>query len=43
MNDLTENIKHICQNCGADLKGNYCVNCGQSGKAAFDKSVIDEK
>lgn len=40
MNDLTENIKHICQNCGADLKGNYCVNCGQSGKAAFDKSVL---
>jgi len=24
MNDLTDNIKHICQNCGADLKGSYC-------------------
>lgn len=35
-----ENIEHICQNCGADLKGNYCDNCGQSGKAAFDKSVF---
>ena len=39
MNELAENIKHICQNCGADLKGKYCDNCGQSGEAAFDKSV----
>lgn len=32
-------IAHICQNCGNDLKGNYCFECGQKGTAAHDRSV----
>lgn len=35
-----DTISNICQNCGADLNGNYCSVCGQSNKAAFDRSVF---
>ncbi len=35
----TDHITHICQNCGADLKGNYCSVCGQKGSAAYDRSL----
>lgn len=36
----TDSISHICQNCGADLNGNYCSNCGQEGKAVLNRSVF---
>lgn len=32
-------IAHICQNCGADLHGNNCSNCGQKSTAFYDKSI----
>jgi hypothetical protein len=28
-----------CQNCGADLTGNYCSRCGQKSTAVYDKSL----
>lgn len=28
-----------CQNCGTDLKGNYCSNCGQKRTSLHDRSV----
>ncbi|MCC6866370.1 MAG: DUF3667 domain-containing protein [Ignavibacteria bacterium] len=33
-------IEHICQNCGKDLNGKYCSNCGQRGDAVLDRSVL---
>jgi hypothetical protein len=40
MKEIPDNIKHICQNCGADLSGKYCIYCGQPSDAAFNKSVF---
>ncbi len=40
MNNEKDNIAHICQNCGADLNGNNCSNCGQKSTAFYDKSII---
>lgn len=40
MQEDKDNISHICQNCGFDLSGNYCSNCGQEGKAVLNRSVI---
>ncbi len=40
MQEIKDKISHICQNCGSDLSGNYCSNCGQEGKAALNRSVF---
>lgn len=29
---------HICQNCGTDLRGKFCFNCGQKAAATYDRS-----
>ncbi|HAX49802.1 MAG TPA: DUF3667 domain-containing protein [Ignavibacteria bacterium] len=40
LNPHNIHISHICQNCGADLDGNYCKVCGQKGDAAYERSVF---
>ncbi len=38
--DIQDNsIKHLCQNCGADLSGNFCTNCGQNSDAPYNHTV----
>ena len=40
MQNLHSTPAHICQNCGHDLNGNYCSNCGQKSDEVFKKSVF---
>jgi hypothetical protein len=39
MENLESSVSHICQNCGSDLSGNYCANCGQKRTSVNDKSI----
>jgi hypothetical protein len=39
MKPIEDNIKNTCQNCGANLYGNYCSNCGQKSSAIYEKSL----
>ncbi len=39
MDNIENSVEHICQNCGTDLHGNYCSNCGQKRASLHDKSV----
>lgn len=40
MQETIDKTGHICQNCGADLTGKYCNECGQKKDAAFERSVL---
>lgn len=39
MEALNNSVEKICQNCGADIKGNYCTECGQKKFEPGEKSV----
>lgn len=39
METIESSVEHICQNCGADLSGKYCSNCGQKRSSLHDRSV----
>ena len=37
---MTEQIpEKYCRNCGADLQGNFCLNCGQKNTSPNDRSI----
>jgi hypothetical protein len=40
MEKLDGAVDRICQNCGTDITGSYCSNCGQKRFEPNDKSVI---
>lgn len=40
MGSINNSINHICQNCGADLNGNYCTNCGQKSDTAYNRTIF---
>ncbi len=40
MENFNSTPVHICQNCGHDLSGNYCSNCGQKSDEVLKKSVF---
>ena len=34
-----QDISHICQNCGTDIKGKFCHACGQRASLAYNRSI----